>query len=80
MPALKRCLMASRMRVALAMLLLRGAKPVLRGQHLEIGVGDGGQRGQRDDVAIEAVGDRGLFRGLRGVAVLAPEIELDSWR
>ena len=68
--------MALRMRSALAMLLLRGAKPVLRGQHLEIGVGDRRQRGQRDDVAIEAVGDRGLFRRLRGVAVLAPEIEL----
>ncbi len=55
---------------------LRGANPVLRGQHLEIGVGDRRQRRQRDDVAIEAVGDRGLFRRLRGVAVLAPEIEL----
>ena len=55
---------------------LRGAKPVLRGQHLEIGVGDRRQRGQRDDVAIEAVGDRGLFGRLRGVAVLAPEVEL----
>ena len=64
------------MRSALAMLLLRGAKPVLRGQHLEIGVGDRRQRGQRDDVAVETVGDRGLFRRLRGVAVLAPEIQL----
>ncbi len=55
--------------------VLGGAKPVLRGQHLEIGIGDAGQRGERDHVAIEAVGDRGFLRGLRGVAVLAPEIE-----
>ena len=54
---------------------LRDAQAVLRGQHLEIGVGDAGQRGQRHHVAIEAAGDRGLFRGQRGVAVLAPEID-----
>ena len=57
------------------MLLLGGAKPVLRGEHLEIGIGDAGQRGQRNHIAIEAVGDGGFLGGLRGVAVLAPEIE-----
>jgi hypothetical protein len=54
---------------------LGGANPVLRGEHLEIGIGDAGQRRQRDHVAIEAVGDGRLLRRLRGVAVLAPEIE-----
>ena len=76
MPALKRSLMASRMRAALAILCCGGANPVLRGQHLEIGIGDAGQRRQRHHVAIEAVGDGGLLRGLRRVAVLSPEIEL----
>jgi len=33
------------------------------------------QRRQRGYVAIEAVGGRGLLGGLRGVAILAPEIE-----
>ena len=61
---------------ALAILRCGGADPVLRRQHLEIGVGDAGQRGQRHHVAIEAVGDGGLLRRLRGIAVLAPEIEL----
>ncbi len=55
---------------------LGGPNPVLRRQHLEIGVGDADQRGERHHVAIEAGGDRGLLRRLRGVAVLAPEIEL----
>jgi len=52
-----------------------GANPVLRGEHLKIGVGHGGQRGQRHHVAVEAVGDRGFLRRLRGVAILAPEIK-----
>ena len=76
MPALKRSLDGVEDALGAGDVLLRGAKPVLRGQHLEIGVGDRRQRGQRDDVAVETVGDRGLFRRLRGVAVLAPEIEL----
>ena len=76
MPALKRSWMALRMRSALAMFRCAVRMPVLRGQHLEIGVGDRRQRRQRDDVAIEAAGDRGLFRRLGGVAVLAPEIQL----
>ena len=54
---------------------LGGANPVLRGQHLKIGVGDAGQCGKRYDIAIEAVSDRDFLRGLQGVAVLAPEIE-----
>ncbi len=53
-----------------------GAYSVLRGEHLEIGVGDGGQRGQRHHVAIETVRDGRLLRRLRGLAVLAPKIEL----
>ncbi len=53
-----------------------GANPVLRGEHLEISVGDTGQRRQRNHIAIETVGGRGLFGGLQRVAVLAPEIEL----
>ena len=50
------------MRVALAILLSRGANPVLRGQHLEIGVGDGCQVVKRNHIAIETVRDRCLFR------------------
>ena len=76
MPALKRSRDGVEDALGAGDVLLRGPKPVLRGQHLEIGVGDRRQRRQRDDVAIEAVGDRGLFRRLRGVAVLAPEIQL----
>ena len=53
-----------------------GANPVLRRQHLEIGIGDADQRGQRHHVAIEPGGDGDFLRRLRGVAVLAPEIEL----
>ncbi len=41
----------------------RDAQPVLRGQHLEIGVGGRNHGGQRDHLAIEAAGDRGFFRG-----------------
>ena len=78
MPAFNRSLMALRMRVALAILRLRGTQPVLRGKHLEIGVGDRRQRGQRHHVAVEAVGHGGLFGRLRGVAILAPEIEFEA--
>ena len=49
--------------------------PVLRGEYLEIGIGDAGERRQRYHIAIEAIRDRGFLRRLRRVAVLAPEIE-----
>ena len=55
---------------------LGGAQAVLRGQHLEIGIGDGCECRQRDGVAVEPVGVGGLLRRLQRVAVLAPEIEL----
>ena len=37
---------------------LGGAQPVLRSQHLEIGIGDADHRGQRHHVAVEPAGDR----------------------
>ena len=52
------------------------ANAILRGKHLEIGIGDADQRRQRDHVAVEAAGDCGLVRGERRVAVLAPEVDL----
>ena len=55
---------------------LGGANPVLRGKHLEISIGDAGQRRQSDHVAVETIRGRSLFCGQRGIAVLAPEIEL----
>ena len=54
----------------------RDAQPVLRVQHLEIGVQHRGDGGDFDHVAIEAAGVGEQPRGLRGVLVLAPEIDL----
>ena len=55
---------------------MRDAQPVLRVQHLEIGVQHRGDGGDFDHVAIEAAGVGEQPRGLRGVLVLAPEIDL----
>ncbi len=55
--------------------LLGGTQPVLRRQHLEIGIGNADQRRQRHHVAVEPGGDCGFLRSLCGIAVLAPEIE-----
>ncbi len=52
------------------------ANSVLRHQHLEIGIGNGGIGRQRHHIAVKAIGIGGLFRRQRGVAVLAPEIDL----
>src|SRR5215472_1764664 len=58
-----------------AEILARDAQPVLRVEHVEIGVGDGDQRGERDHLLGVAGGDRGLDLGEQRRAVLAPEIE-----
>ena len=55
---------------------MRDAQPVLRVQHLKIGVQHRGDGGDFDHVAIEAAGVGEQPRGLRGVLVLAPEIDL----
>ena len=55
---------------------LGGANAVLRGEHLEIGVCDAGERRERDDIAIETGRGGGFVGGERSVAVLAPEIDL----
>lgn len=59
---------------------LGGADAVLRGQDLEIGIGDGGQRRQRDGLTIEPAGIRRFLGGQRRIAVLAPEIQLIACR
>ena len=63
------------MRSAASRLRAGDAQLVLRGQHLEIGVGDGDDGRQRDDLAIVARGRRVLLRGMQRRAVLAPEVE-----
>ncbi len=55
--------------------LLGGANPVLRGEHLKIGIGDAGEGGKRNHIAIETIRDRRFLCRLCGIAVLAPEIE-----
>lgn len=47
-----------------------GPDTILRSEHLEIGVGDTGQRRQGDNIAIKSVRRRGLFGGKRSIAIL----------
>ena len=55
-------------------ILARDPQPVLRREHLEIGVANCGDGGQNDDFLVEAAGDRGLLRGSGRSTILAPEI------
>ena len=74
-PALSRCLIRLSTRVALAQVLARDPQPVLRRQHLEIGIGGGDHGGQADHLAVVAAGDRGFLGRAQGGAVLAPEVD-----
>ncbi len=75
-PACARCLIRSSTRVALTMSSRAALQPVLRGQHLEIGIGDGDHGGQAHHLAVEAARDRKLFGVAQRGAVLAPEVDL----
>ena len=55
-----------------------GAQPVLRCQNLEIRIGNGSERGQRDHIAVETICRGGFLGRQRGIAVLAPEIDFIS--
>ena len=53
----------------------RDAQLVLRGQHLEVGVGDGDQRRQRHHLAVIADDRRAFLGCIQRSAVLAPEVD-----
>ena len=75
-PTSKRCLIRLNTRRGGGEIVARDAQPVVRGEHLEIGIGDADDRGERHHLAVEAARDRGLLGGAQRRAVLAPEVDL----
>ena len=61
-------------------IVARDAQAVLRLQHQEIGVGDADHRRQRDDLAIEAAGDRESLPRRAALRGSCPRNRSRSWR
>ncbi len=63
------------MRLEILDILVQNAQPILRAQNLKIGIGDGADGGEGDDLLGVTAGDRVLLDRDQGRLVLAPEIQ-----